>query len=224
MQYALYQTPLFPPEVLQKGMLYYQPNLAITLPVSGLAATPYLFSANGMFDPDITGTGHQPMGFDQMMSLYNQCCVIRSKITVCFIPTWDCRFGVYLSPDTAGITDPIRLMENGLITTHAKTGVSTMTGVEATPLTLPCDVRKYFGRRTAREMQDDVNLQTTAATNPTEGVYFAINGWFSHDNPGATKVLYFDILIEYDAIFWEPKKQSVSITERKVETGPSTRR
>jgi len=46
------------------------------------AGTPsnWIFSANGLYDPDITGTGHQPMGFDQMMAFYNHYEVIGAKI------------------------------------------------------------------------------------------------------------------------------------------------
>lgn len=29
------------------------------------------FALNGLFDPDITGTGHQPLGFDQIKALYD---------------------------------------------------------------------------------------------------------------------------------------------------------
>lgn len=43
----------------------------------------YTFSCNGMYDPNITGIGHQPHYFDQMVALgYNKYCVVGSKIVV----------------------------------------------------------------------------------------------------------------------------------------------
>lgn len=41
-----------------------------------------VFRGNGCFDPDITGSGAQPTGFDQYMALYKNFRVIRSKIRV----------------------------------------------------------------------------------------------------------------------------------------------
>lgn len=43
----------------------------------------YTFSCNNMYDPNITGIGHQPHYFDQMLGLgYNRYCVVGSKIVV----------------------------------------------------------------------------------------------------------------------------------------------
>ena len=49
--------------------------------VSGSAGIPfkYQFSCNGLYDPNITGTGHQPMYFDQVTPIYNQYRVIGAK-------------------------------------------------------------------------------------------------------------------------------------------------
>lgn len=47
-------------------------------------ATSHIFRANGMYHPDVTGTGHQPRGFDQWSTFYTQYCVIASKIRVTF--------------------------------------------------------------------------------------------------------------------------------------------
>lgn len=43
------------------------------------------FRANGIYDPDYTGTGHQPLGRDQWATFYNEYVVLGSKITVRFL-------------------------------------------------------------------------------------------------------------------------------------------
>jgi len=40
----------------------------------------YLFRCNDLYDPNYTGVGHQPRGFDQYMTMYRRFCVIGSKI------------------------------------------------------------------------------------------------------------------------------------------------
>jgi len=42
----------------------------------------YLFRGNGPFDPDLTGSGAQPEGYDQWSGLYSACRVLGSRITV----------------------------------------------------------------------------------------------------------------------------------------------
>lgn len=46
--------------------------------------TTYAFRTNSLFDPDWTGTGHQPYRFDQLAAIYRKYTVVGSKITVEF--------------------------------------------------------------------------------------------------------------------------------------------
>jgi hypothetical protein len=46
-----------------------------------------IFRMNGMYDPDATGAGHQPRGFDQLVTAtgpYTKFCVTRCEITAVF--------------------------------------------------------------------------------------------------------------------------------------------
>lgn len=50
-------------------------------PTSGTADN-YQFRMNSLFDPDLTGTGHQPAGYDQIATLYNRWLVTKCSIQV----------------------------------------------------------------------------------------------------------------------------------------------
>lgn len=193
-------------------MLYYDYTLTRTIPSTGAAAGNYFFSANGVFDPDVTGVGHQPLGFDQMMLFFEQYTVISSSITVTFTSDYELRCALFLNPDATSVTEQRAIVENGLAKTVAFAAYTTQTGNFQHQLSLSCDVKNYFGRKTNRELLDDTNLVGTAAANPTEQVYYAVTGWFNTINPGANKNLYFDVALSYDVIFWEPKKARHIIT------------
>lgn len=202
---VLTRTPLMPAFVQTKRMLYYEPNLSLSVPITGIPVS-YAFTANGLYDPNITGSGHQPMGFDQMMSLYEQYTVVRSSITVTFRPHGSICFGVSLSPDTSAFTSSPGLVENGLSKYVCASGFATEVGGKFPSLTLHCDVRGYFGQRTSREMLNNTNLFGTAAANPTEQVYFLVNAWQGIGIAGGGISLDFECILAYDAIFWEPRK------------------
>jgi len=40
------------------------------------------FRLNSLNDPDFTGTGHQPMGYDQFSSMYTEWCVTACRVTI----------------------------------------------------------------------------------------------------------------------------------------------
>jgi len=196
--------PLFP-VMVRKKMFYYDYGRELTSTAAAVAY--YRFTANGLYDPDITSAGHQPLGFDTMMTYYEQFTVVASKITCCFVNSTAAvgmRASISLSPDTANYTNTTDIVENGLIATRMICG-STGGGMhQMATLNLGCDVPKYFGRSPGRAILDDVNLYGTIAGNPTEQVYYVIAAWNATNTTTCT--LGFDTIVEYDAYFWEPKK------------------
>lgn len=174
----------------------------------------YVFTANGLYDPNVSSTGHQPLGFDTMMLYYEQYTVTNSRITINFAGNGvqPATVGLCLAPDTTSLVLP-DVVENGLfvmktVDGRAKDGYGT--GQRLGSLSLSCDVAKYFGRRTRRELLDDPNLSGTVATTPAEQVYFVIVtfgfGSFS-DNTSVA----FNAVLEYNAVFWEPRKVAAQL-------------
>lgn len=208
-QDALYRTPIWPVSKLIKNQLYY--TFGNTLAgVAGVTAT-HIYAANGIYDPDVTGTGHQPIGYDQLMLAYEHYSVIRSKITVCFVnnSSYAVRAGIYLSPDGAAMTDPEELMENGLVkhvVLDAKGGASTDPGVSGRvkTITLDCDVAKFFGKERYSQLLED-NFRGDVSANPLEQVYFMVFAFSSHTGVTNSQVL-FDATLSFDVIYHEPRK------------------
>lgn len=63
-------------------------HYADVIQLSASAGSPGLwqFRMNSLYDPDYTGTGHQPQWFDQLSAVYQYYKVLGSKITCTFIP------------------------------------------------------------------------------------------------------------------------------------------
>lgn len=200
-------TPLFPISKRINGQIYYDYQKTLS---GGVGAVPTNFySANGLFDPDFTGTGHQPMGFDQMMALYEQYTVLRAHIKVTFASAGEhARVGIYLNPDTTSPGLP-RLMENGLLVTGVVCGPATSNGQHAyKTLELACDIPKYFGK-THEGILADPQMYGTIAANPGEQAYFAVCAWAAFDSAADVSIAY-DVVITYESIYWEPKKLTSS--------------
>lgn len=200
-------TPLFPVHKQINGQIYY--DYAKTLS-GGVGAVPtHFYSANGLYDPDATGTGHQPMGFDQMMALYEQFTTLRAHIKVTFASAGEhARVGIYLNPDTTAPGLP-RLVENGLLVMGVLNGPATSNGQHAfKTLELACDIPGYFGK-TRQGILADPQMYGTIAANPGEQVYFAVCAWAGFDSSVDVAVGY-DVTITYESVYWEPKKLTSS--------------
>lgn len=58
----------------------YCSRITLTGGLGGITGSPHVFRLNGMFDPDITLVGHQPLYYDQMAALYATYCVYKVSI------------------------------------------------------------------------------------------------------------------------------------------------
>lgn len=74
------------PEVL-RTTLRYQDNYTLTS--SSGSAAQNVFRLNSLFDPDFTGTGHQPLYYDQLSVIYAYYRVRYAKLHVMFLPLTD---------------------------------------------------------------------------------------------------------------------------------------
>jgi hypothetical protein len=205
--------PLLGNQFENRKMLYYEYQQTLT-GAAGILDTHY-YSANGIFDPDITGTGHQPIGFDQAMLFYEQFVVFRSTCTVTFYSNTagvGVRCGVFLNPDTSN-PSIYGIMENGYMASDVVAGTtSANSGVGyhlIKKVSLSCDSVAFFDSKTRKLHAMRDSLSGTAAANPAEQVYFGI---FTHNFVSATTYeVFFDVELSYDARFWEPRKVSSSL-------------
>lgn len=155
-----------------------------------------VFAANGIFDPDITGVGHQPMYRDTFADIYDQYCVLGSKITVDFSPT------TALVPTLVGIVGD----DDSSITTSVQNlleqnnGVSKLLGTpgsEAVTLTNTFSPLRMFGVN----VKDDGSAATAIGANPSELWTFAV--WSASADGASTTVINIRVEIEYTVKFSE---------------------
>lgn len=70
---------------MQKVKLRYVEIFSVDPAGSGVVSS-YAFRANSIYDPNYTGSGHQPSGFDQIAPYYERCHVISSKARLEYTP------------------------------------------------------------------------------------------------------------------------------------------
>lgn len=171
---------------------------------SGAFST-YFFSCNGMYDPNITGTGHQPMYFDQMTALYDHYTVIGSKCTFQFIPTSSTvgavAVGGLINDDTSTTATSFpTMMENSLV----KPKYINFSSSLPTIITLKWSAKKFFGKGTLANSE----MRGTSASNPTEQSYF--QAYVQSIDGITTNNITVQVCIEYIAIWNELKDISAS--------------
>lgn len=182
--------------------LVYNEQYSLDAGISPSIAT-QVMSANGMFDPNITGVGHQPRGFDELMALYDHFVVVGSKITL-KVPSGanTHMVGVALRDSTS--------VENSLVNyQEGRNVVSKMFSPDAgraEVITYGFSAKRFLGRASPLS---DPELKGSASSNPLEGAYFHI--FTGHPNSGSNpQSIALDCTIEYRVVLLEPNNPGQS--------------
>lgn len=197
---AIMHSPMLPLSKTVKLTYYDQNNFS----TGAVLAGNYIFTANGLYDPNITGTGHQPMGFDQMMLFYEHYTVTLSKITVNFYNNDaddSVVVGILVAPDATPETVFSKLNENGLLVKKWLSPQTSGSPAAKCSLAIKANISKINGKKDVRSEDD---FRGDVAANPLEQTYYHL---FAYNQVTVNVVnVCFEVLLEYTAIFTEPRK------------------
>jgi len=180
-----------------KARLRYSSFPQITAGAAGLAGL-YKYRANSIYDPDQTGGGHQPYGRDTLATLYNHYVVDSAVITIS--PIGACTgkvYGVTVADDNASSLDYSVLLEQKGNTSAI--GTAGGTGNQA-----------QLMARYNRHTQWPVFVDTSApiGASPDEEIYFTV--WMADITDQVNDQVKFQVSIEYNVTFYEPKELPLS--------------
>lgn len=189
--------------------LRYVDGISLNPTISTLAT--YVFRANGLFDPNATGIGHQPMNFDMWAALYNHYVVIGAKITVTFnfgtvAQDSGIIYGVMLSDDSTYTSDPTIMMEQGL--TRYKIKNAAQLDQYAPRVSCGFSCKKFFN--IANPTDNISRVGAAVVANPVDTASFIV---FTGPTPGSVvdlNAVMCTIVIDFITIFSEPKEQPQS--------------
>jgi hypothetical protein len=173
------------------------------------SVTDYIFVANGCYDPDHRLGGHQPRGFDQLMTLYDHYVVVGAKIT-CKITNASTSsagtpisVGIALMDDNAKITSFNDMQEQGDIRTST---VAHPEGSKAVvTISKGFSAKKFFSRA---NLLDNEDLKGNVSANPLEGAFFHIIA--SVPSLVGNRDVHCQVLIDYIVVLTEPKQPTQS--------------
>lgn len=181
----------------------------ITLNPTSVAPAVNNFRANDMYDPDFTGGGHQPSGFDQLMAWYDHFTVVGSKISMKFIPTTAGNlvpgyFGVALT-DAIGRVGALAgaesILESRICGRSYSVGGSYNSVDNKSPTVYKSfSARKFFSKSA---IVGEKEYKGSTAASPTEEAIFEC--WAASAGLNDPSALTFLITIDYIAVLSEPK-------------------
>lgn len=186
-----------------KASFRYTENFQIVPTIRGM----YAFSVNSLYDPNVTGTGHQPKGFDQIMLLYDHYLTMKCNYKITFInesSTVPCVVGCALSRLT---TDTYSGIDDFSETTNADTHYLNLTGTSSNSKVVKGSVIPHRFLGSKNPMGND-RLWGETATSPQENLKLHL--FVSSADESQNPVIRIIIELSYFAVLREPQNVNQS--------------
>lgn len=186
--------------------LQYFDQITINPPVGDQPGR-YIFRANSIFDPDYTGVGHQPLGFDQWMTLYTRYHVIGAKCTATFVAndtTSANSSAICGIIQTTGTDSPIGIT-NYIENKKSKYRVCQL-GTAPTTISSSYSTKKSQG---IKNLMDNYELSGTFLSNPLVEDFFQVFVGNVNTTDDASRVS-IQIKLEYIVVFSDPVRLTQS--------------
>lgn len=172
----------------------------------------HTFRVNSLFDPDRSGTGHQPKGFDEMAGYFSHYTVLGSKITVKWVTgtsgsvTPPCYFGCTVtqnSTDLSNVTSVNSLLETPGLGMPRHAGFSGGLNSDRWKTLARKWSAKKWTRKNTKAIIEDSLLSAPISDNPGNSPLY--NLWCSSiaANDPATQTFF--VSIDYYAVMTRPK-------------------
>jgi len=151
----------------------YSTRVALNSGVLGVAAS-HVFDLSSVYDPDVTGTGHQPLGHDQIAVFFERYQVISIDYQIVFFnrsTANPARVGIRASDSASTDTDPDVLIENG---NSQWTLLSLATGGQAVQtFSGSIQVHEVHGVTKSQYLAND-DYGATFGSNPSERAFLHV--------------------------------------------------
>lgn len=172
----------------------------INLTSSSGVLSNYVFTGNGLFDPNATGTGHQPYGYDQLSIIYNNYRVIGAKCHVDIVnngtQTAIQHVGCVAAKSAVFPTLVLSTMyEKGRGKHMAMLGANSRDRFKTT---ISASTKSIWA---VKDIADDVKFSATTIANPTNLWYFHI---FNQSVNTTTTGVWANVVIEYMVEYFNP--------------------
>jgi hypothetical protein len=152
------------------------------------------YAANGVYDPNLSGGGHQPYGFDQWTPLYKNHTVLKSRIDVeAFAISAPFTCGITFSSNgnpISSLPDPPSLIEAG----RGEAGVLAP-GAPARVFNSTFNLKKLFPDH------DPASYQGTVSANPAVVHQYVV---WAMSMDASTNTAFTTIVVEYEVLLQDP--------------------
>lgn len=197
---AIIKSPTFARDLYVKLKYNMRTNM-----IGGSGVIPsYVFRGNDIYDPDFTGTGGQPLGFDQYITIYNKWTVMGSKCKVNFSNHSGDGAMVSIQGNTSNSWSNLDWLNQPLLRSAC---VGPSTGIGTKTLSKYLSTASVMGV-TKSKVRDEDSYSGSSSLMPSSQWYWLIKAGAM--NPTASVDVDLNCTLTYYVRFYDPKQLNSS--------------